>query len=330
MLPHLPGIPDQLALTAHAAFQHALASGGKRSGGRPAGEVAAVKAIVLDGFAEAAAEWTRLLAPYGYHLELRPVFVHSRPHVAFTKTDGKPGRCELADLLLVVDFQPPGGGRPDRRAVLIQAKLAKNGSIRLRRKEWVQFELLSRWPSFTFATPGYDPRARDLIAANSPGSHEVTGEYGAIQLGVALPSWTQLLVSPPDRFSGECDLGQFLATMAFGRGLCGREAEPGGRDDWSFTVDELLRVTAVLPIVKSASHLRGQSYGVGFLQVLEFSGGEPATAGGRSAFAGGGGDEPPADHGEEPWPDGPISTVQLILRGDGEFVERSERGEQRG
>ena len=325
MLPHLPGIAEQLALAAHAGFQQALASGGPRSGGRPGDEVAAVKAIVLDGFAEAAAEWTRLLGPYGYRLELRPVFVHSRPHVAFTKTDGTPGRCELADLLVVIDFQPSGDGRPDRRAVLIQGKVAKKGRIRLYGKEWVQFELLSRWPRFTFATPGYDPRARNLTGPATPGSHILTGEYGAIHLAAALPHWTQLMVTPPKGFIGDCDFGQFLATMAFGAGMCGREADAGGADDWSFTVDELLRVTGALPIVKSASHLRGQTYGAGFLQMLEFSSAASLSSPAAAASSEGGGDEPPPEDGDEPWPDGPMSTVQLIVRGGEDRIDERPR-----
>ncbi|MEM9100581.1 MAG: hypothetical protein AAGC79_18900 [Pseudomonadota bacterium] len=51
-------------------------------------------------------------------------------------------------------------------------------------------------------------------------------------------------------FGGHEPLADCLAQMATGSD--GRSGLPGGTDDWSFTVDELLRVTASKPIVRSS------------------------------------------------------------------------------
>jgi hypothetical protein len=89
--------------------------------------------------------------------------------------------------------------------------------------------------------------------------------------------------------------------MAVGEAQYGREAVEGGSDDWSFTVDELLKVTASKPIVMSASNvLRGVSTVVGLVVDAARKPGDT------------GGSIPPEDETPE-WPDGPISTVHLTF-----------------
>lgn len=74
----------------------------------------------------------------------------------------------------------------------------------------------------------------------------------------------------------------------------GRE---GGADDWSFTVDELLRVTAARPVTKQSRVVRGNTNVIGFISDT-------------SSF--GGGDDYVEDDMSE-WPPGPISTIHLTL-----------------
>lgn len=299
-----------LSYAAVAPIANALTSGGARSS-VPRGEVSAVRAMTLDGFDEIAAAWSPILKKNGYRIDLRAVFCHSRPHVLFTRVPSpfapaQPtphGRCELADLLIVIDYVDPHTRLRDRRAVLVQAKILKNSKLRPSGSEWIQHELLAWLPSFTFVDPGYDPRARNLMGA-MVGHPALTAEYGGIELKSA-GWWHWLPVTTPNRFEDMIDLASFLAWMAVGKNQCARVAVPGGTDDWSFTVDELLNVTSTKPIVKSKpAILRGNDNVVGFM--IDTA---PHLAG---VGGGGGGDAPEGVIPE--WPEGPISTVRMTLR----------------
>ncbi len=91
--------------------------------------------------------------------------------------------------------------------------------------------------------------------------------------------------------------------MATGYIYCGRNSIRGGSDDWSFTVDELLRVTAAQPITKKSNVLRGNDNVVGFL------------ADTSPSFGSGGGGGADYVEGDVPdWPDGPISNIHAIIR----------------
>jgi hypothetical protein len=275
---------------------------------------------VLDGFSGIAAAWRPILARAHHRLTLSSVFCHSRPHVCFDRAAaGGKGRCELADLLIAIDYQGPGAAPTERRAVLVQAKLLKPDRIRLGGDEWVQYELLSTWPSFEFADARYDPRARLIRTGGMP---ELAGEYGGIALGASPRTWTQYLTSPPKDVDSPADLGGFLARMPLGAPLCGRPAVPLGDDDWSFTVRELLEITANLPVVKADDKvLRGNVQPIGFM-VGEA---EPAAALmsavhqgrhgsiSRGTSGGGGGGAAREEGEEEEWPEGAISTVHLRI-----------------
>ena len=268
-------VESKLALAAQTEVESVLASGGPHTS-KPIGEVSAVRTMTLDGFDAIANAWSPIMRSYGYRTSLQAVFCHSRPQVTFKRVpsphaplppaSGR-GRCELADLLVVIDHTDPSTSVKDRRAVLIQAKLLHSGSIKPARKEWIQHELLAWRPGFDFVDSCYTKKTRDLDASPVVGNPANTAEYGGIDLRVTPPVWNQWLTSQvAPCFTSQADLGPFLAGMLVGRLQYGREAIDGGVDDWSLTVDELLRVTGANPIVQRASKvLRGTSHVVGFI-----------------------------------------------------------------
>ena len=311
-----------LATPATSAIAHVLSRGGARTG-VPCGEVSAVRSMTLDGFDEIATAWSPILRAHGYKLELQAIFCHSRPQVRYPRvpspfapaTPIPDARCELADLLIVVDYRDPATRVLDRRAVLVQAKMLKGGAIRPSGKEWLQHELLAWLPTFQFVEAAYDRRPRDLGGLPFVGDPAFTSEYGSLDLTAAAPEWRHWLPQTTiPCFTSDIDLGTFLANMVTGDGTCSREAVEGGNDDWSYTVDELLKVTAAKPIVKAVpTVLRGNSNVVGFF--IDTT--RPAD---RARFAQGttaaGGDDDDGFEGFiEEWPDGPISTVQMTISG---------------
>mgnify|MGYP001452190396 CR=1 FL=1 len=307
MLP--TSLATSLQTAADLAISKVLANGGKHTC-RPSGEVSAVRAITLDGFDEVAVHWSPILSSLGYSIDLKAVFCHSRPHVTFQpvphpKYQGgmTPRRCELADMLIVIDHVDPIRKIDDRRAVLVQAKLLKGGRVKPSGKEWIQHELLGWLPKFTFVDTSYDQRTRDFKGKPLVGSPAHTAEYGGIDLNVSSPVWQQEMVQKtPPWFGLPIPLSGFLAFMATGNMNCSRHAIHGGRDDWSFTVDELLRITATRPITKKKSiQLRGNHNVVGFLADTS-----------QLFGSGGGGDYIEGDVPE--WPEGPISTVHMTFR----------------
>ena len=281
-----------------------LARGGTHTG-KPRGEVSAVRTMTLDGFDQIAAVWSPILRISGYRIDLRAVFCHSRPHVTFAPVPhpnypgGKtPRRCELADLLIVIDHVDHLKKVDDRHAVLVQAKMLKGGAVKPSGKEWIQHELLAWLPAFTFVDPGYDPRSRNLSGAPLVGLPSHTAEYGAIDLKSSPPEWRhELTQKTAPWFNSPVSLANYIAQMATGNPNFSREAVRGGLDDWSFTVDELLRVTAAHPITKKSGVARGNENVVGFIA-------DTSSLGGGDNYVEG-------DISE--WPEGPISTIHITL-----------------
>ena len=283
-----------LSSLATSAIQTALDAGGGRTV-RPFDEISAVKSVLSEGFKQIESDWTPILARAGYRLDLQPVFTHSRPQVVSSA-----GRCELADLLVVMD-ESGGSGRPaDRRAVLVQAKRLKDPHTRIKldSKEYKQFDLLSGWPDFNFVEAAYDKRTRNFRTLLSPADDpHLSGEYGAIDLRPTPRTWVQQLTHLPYTFNGDHELGDYLVHMAMGTDRYGRIAVPGGADDWSFTVDELLSVTGAKEIVEGSNVMRLQPYILGMMSLDD---GSPPGGGGASGAEDGDG-----------WRDGPISIVRL-------------------
>lgn len=56
----------------------------------------------------------------------------------------------------------------DRRALLVQAKIAHRPALALSGADLVQFDLLSRWPTFKFSAALYPNNWRDIGGAGTP------------------------------------------------------------------------------------------------------------------------------------------------------------------
>jgi hypothetical protein len=270
--------------------------------------------MTLDGFDGIATAWSPIVKAHGYRIDLRAVFCHSSPQVTFKPlphpnfpSGSSPRQCELADLLIVIDHVNHSQDIDDRRAVLIQAKMLKGGAIKPAGQEWVQHELLAWHAAFEFVDHAYDPRIRDFARTPSIGSVAKTAEYGGLGLTSTTPEWRhELTQTTAPWFHSPVSLGDYLAFMAVGDSSCGREAVRNGVDDWSFTVDELLRVTAVRPMTKGCGVARGNANVIGFI-----SGTSSPVSNINIVDIGGGGDS--IDRACEEWPEGPISTVHMTL-----------------
>ena len=284
-----------------------------------------VAALVLGGVPDIAVAWTRILRPRGIRLSLQGVFCHNRPQVTYPASNASSlgsrlPQCELADLLLVIDDKT-AGAPPTRRAALVQAKMAKGKpSIALRGGDLVQLRLLQHWPPFNFVDKGFSKRSRDFNKAVTRPVAASSGLYGVIDK--ARPDWQQVATPSIQQVSvSGAKFGDYLAGMADGsKAATGRAAIPGGNDDWSFTVDELLKVTGTSSFtVRSiaSSPMRGMTKQAG----LVFAFGQNGTTswsyrlGDYWRQGGGGGSEPPAFF-EDSRRQG-ISSVHIVLEGEG-------------
>lgn len=211
----------------------------------PRKETAAVAAVLLGAFPHIARRWSPHLAAHGYSATFTGVFCHAAPMVTFTDSHGSTAASELADLLVVVDDYG-SAAKPqwqDRRANLIQAKPA-NGrfSIGSTGKPWRQLDLYTRWPAFTFDSKEYVQRQLVVGQTGTPPQPDDSGRYSGIHYTSG--SWMQVVPSSGMTTHTGTPLGTFMAGMLFGTPACGRPTFAGANDDWSTTIDELLRVTA--------------------------------------------------------------------------------------
>jgi hypothetical protein len=205
----------------------------------PADEAEAVAAVVSLGLPAAAAGWRATLRPLGYHAQITGVFCPTTPKVRFDDIHGQPQpACELADLLIIVEdgaTQAP----PDRRALLVSAKRTRQPTRALSGPDLVQLDLYQRSPDFSFHNGPYPRNSRDI--RQPPGDPADSFAYGLVDLLPGTVGWEQLPPADPLLTGSGRSLGTTLAEMATGQ--AGRPAIPIGRDDWSSTVDELLRTT---------------------------------------------------------------------------------------
>jgi hypothetical protein len=234
-----------MATTADDAIRDALLDLSGRRTAKPRTEVGMVAAVTLRGLPNVEAAWQFLLRPLSCSLHLAGVFCHGSPQIQFNA--GGTTRCELADLLIVVDRKSRRS--TTRKAALIQAKMAA-------RAGWVlltgpssrrQLVLYQTWPLFKFMdTKSYGTQSFDLSTniADQSGTFGVIDRHFRASPGVP-PVWTQHPAYPtPKQITNEPTLGQFLAELADGRRRgFGRSCVAGGRDDWSRVVDLLLDVT---------------------------------------------------------------------------------------
>lgn len=218
-------------------------------------------------------------------------------------------RCELADLLIVIDHVDRFQKIDHRRAALVQAKVLKGPTLAPSGTEWVQHELLGWLPTFTFVDSAYDTRSRNLNKMPLIGSPQHTAEYGGIDLKASPPIWRHWLTKKATPwFEADVTLAEYIVGMVTGDLNFSRDAIRGGTDDWSFTVDELLRVTATRPITKKGGVRRGNDNVVGLISDTSLLHG---AGGGDGYFEG--------ELAE--WPDGPLSTVHLTIRSMDDFSD---------
>jgi len=226
----------------------------------PTGEVGFVAAFVLGGVPAIASAWKQHLKSCGLSLKMSGVFCHQNPMASFIDSSGVSRTCELADLLIVLDDLRPGT-LTTRWAVLIQAKLASAGGGQKlsTQRDLTQLDLLANWPRFTLPA-GFATGHRDFSSCTYAGSVIECGRYGLIDKQPN-PVWHQQAPANSMPAGGD-ELGTFMARMVENRAGYGREAT-GTRDDWSRTVDELMKVTAGLAFSYSAGlkgrHPRGNS-----------------------------------------------------------------------
>lgn len=289
---------------------HALASGGalRRP---PKSEDEAVLAV-FSALAVRKRRWNRILARHGVKVALQGAFVHGTPHVKFMTAAGAPARCELGDLLLVVDDERPG--HRSRQARITQAKLATRGRIVLTTPgELNQLDLNTRWPPFNFVPKSY-PTAKtfDFRDHRSPGHVLDSSAYGGVDIGARI--WEQIPPSAAMALGGGWSLACEVVGMV--QGIEGRPAVLPARgatcpDDWSEVVRLLLeqslrRITSArlgrIDRAWSYFALDPDASGVPGFEVLidpaRLSGGEPPIEA----------DRPADDDGE-----GPMSFLRITI-----------------
>ena len=231
-----------LEATANALIISALTHGAPpKLVGPVIGEVRASHAVVIAGASQVAAAWGVLLRPLNLEVSSRSVLIHAAPKVRFKDvvTSNLEER-ELGDLLIVIDYVR----RKlivDRRAVLIQAKLADpSGLLPLDVSGKAQRNLYLHWPEFVMPN-GYRPHKRDLNDKTCKGSAIDGCRFGGIDLHSSPRGWKQIRTAQSMSARQKISLGSSIAQMACG--AAGRQAVKGANDPWSELVDELLSVT---------------------------------------------------------------------------------------
>ena len=235
-----PNLTPRLERIANRAILRAMSRGVPTLGlAAPTNEPEFVAAVLFGAVPNIARSWRPLLIQAGLEATYSGVFCHQSPMATFKDLSGTRRQCELADLLLVFEETTLGvAGR--RWAVLIQSKMAaRQGAKKLTSPgDLRQLDLYSRWPAFELPH-GFPAGARDFSSCPHAGSSMDCGRYGLID--GRIPIWHQ---RPPAAIlpsSGD-ELGTFLARMAENRPGYGREAS-GITDDWSRTVEDLMRIT---------------------------------------------------------------------------------------
>ena len=178
------GLKQNLINAAGRLVAAALQKGNPPAVASPSNEPTAVAAVTWVAMPDIVAQWRPVLRPLGFKIALHSVFCHQSPQVSFLDRSGKTQRCELADLLIVVD-ETASGAIQDRRAVFVQAKMfSASGVISISTASRDQLELYELWPSFSFVSGPYKPVPRDFAGSGQPGS---SNEFGPLR-GYRSPS----------------------------------------------------------------------------------------------------------------------------------------------
>lgn len=224
----------------------------------PKDEVEALQVFLLVAAHRIAREWARILRGHS-RLSMTSVFTHKTPWASFDARPpgyghlaelpaANPMRCELADLLVVMEAPDQRRSLIERQAGLVQGKDVTTKALSSDFNH-VQHLLLTCWPGFTLSRRGRFNRRKRNLHGLAPGA----GTYGVIDRKKGL--WTihepkpvrQVLKCPGDTF------GEWLAELAAGRDGNPADRQYAGRGsrttrisppDWPKLVDELLRRTA--------------------------------------------------------------------------------------
>lgn len=230
-----------MSKSAQAEITQALAWGAPGMRATPRTEPGLVAAVHLGAVPNIAAAWKAELAPLGATVKLTGVFCHQSPMVTYVNAKGQGRRCELADLLVVVDSQLPWF--TGRTAVLIQAKMAAGyGTVSPTGiSSLTQLELYQLWPAFDFEQASYGMKSVNLKHGTD---HDRSGTFGVIDRHwrrSGAPRWTQHPASPtPSKTTGVPELGKFLASICLGKPGYGRNANFASGTAWSKMIDKLL------------------------------------------------------------------------------------------
>jgi hypothetical protein len=250
--------------------------------GPPTDEVEALKVFLLCTMPLIASHWGPCLRPR-FRLTWTTVFSHKTPLATATGLDPtyghprrianiNPLRCELADLLVVMDFPDPSTNQLYRQAGLMQGKDVTNGASVVTGLNHVQHHLLSCWPGFTLSKAGgFSPNTRYLS-----GLAGGAGIYGLLDR--AAGTW---LVKRPNKSGAPLatpydTLGEWLGELATGSdgSPAERVAMPGRPRpaDWPPLVHELMRITAGRRIAAGGHfYRRGRSDLIRMMDMSEVS-----------------------------------------------------------
>lgn len=318
-------IPDRLfgalAAGAREAVLDAYLSTPHRAG-HTRDEIDYLFALIRHGVRGLGAAWTPILTSSKISLRVTGVFCHQTPQAWYRDPTGGWKRPELADLLLVHEHTELVLKRPvtRRRAVLVQAKLAKCG---VATGTGHQEYLYENWPDFELKGVGANNdrflRGNRRFALGDALCRNGLVEDGSVFAspapliwGYPMP-WSMAAPGRPMRSAGAEDLGGFLAHMLYlTTPMRGEDAGIPARPFWlspglpnnhfEVTVEELLTLTAAKTIkARNKSYLSGPR-GENVLCFQHSAG--PARAFGETGALfqpSGGGDEatPPAERVEE-------------------------------
>jgi len=226
-------IREELAAMVDEGIERTLRGDAARPAALDARE--AVGMTVSAAVPAAADSWAPVLAQRGLSARITGAFSFGAPMLEYLCA-GEILRCSLADLLLVVDDFTNEPHR--RRGLLLRIRLQTANENAATPAE---ARLDAEWPSFRLTGPGYRAGQRSLrdVAAAMP----TPSGQGEINHSPQGPSGWTVRWPEPGHDGGGLSLGLALIEMAVGR--FGRPAPLDERDDWSRTVGELLRRTAL-------------------------------------------------------------------------------------
>ncbi len=205
----------------------------------PLSKIEALGATLSTALPAAADAWSHVVARARAAVHLVGAFSFGVPSIEFLAADGAPQRCALADAMIVVDNLM--GPVPERRAILLTADIAEGIDNPQVKTQPGRAELYANWPPFRLINSRYSPQVRTL---NETGGGTLRGGCRRHVI-YDLRNCTTFCSAPSsDQASddlGPRTFGSVLVGLAVGaEGWC---AVPGGDDDWSVTIDDLLVAT---------------------------------------------------------------------------------------